>query len=175
MIVLNCTNKIYKTHHTVLSRAEREVIRMIEQTKETFVERQITHIDLNLFILKICRNSEGSSNYLIKSSIFPETLEFQGLGSAILAMERAMDCSSENLHTFTKRKKMEQENTESYRHQADISQFTKNTKNTETFFINVYYRQHNSWQGEVQWIRGKQKRYFRSVLELIHLICSVIS
>ena len=53
--------------------------------------------------------------------------------------------------------------------------FQKNKKGTEAFFINVYYRQHSSWQGEVQWVRGKQKRYFRSVLELIHLIDSVIS
>lgn len=148
---------------------------MIDQTKETLVERQITHIDLNLFMLKICRNSEGSSNYLIKSSLFSETLEFQGLGSAILAMEHAMNRSPENLHTFRKMKKMEQESAESYRHQADISEFPKNKKDTEAFFINVYYRQHSSWQGEVQWVRGKQKRYFRSVLELIHLIHSVIS
>lgn len=78
---------------------------MIEQTKETLVERQITHIDLNLFMLKIYRNTEGSSNYLIKSSLFPETLEFRGLGSAILAMEHAMNRSPENLHTFRKMKK----------------------------------------------------------------------
>ena len=39
-----------------------------------------------------------------------------------------------------------------------------------TFVIRVQYRQHASWQGEVTWIDGQKKEYFRSALELVRLI-----
>ena len=39
-----------------------------------------------------------------------------------------------------------------------------------TFIVRVMYRQHASWQGEVTWIDGQKKEYFRSALELVRLI-----
>ena len=39
-----------------------------------------------------------------------------------------------------------------------------------TFVIRVQNRQHASWQGEVTWIDGQKKEYFRSALELVRLI-----
>ena len=39
-----------------------------------------------------------------------------------------------------------------------------------SFFIRILYRQHNSWQGEVQWLEAKRTRRFRSALELMVLI-----
>lgn len=43
-----------------------------------------------------------------------------------------------------------------------------------TFVIRVKFRQHSSWQGEVTWVDGQKKEYFRSALELLKLIDSVI-
>ncbi len=39
-----------------------------------------------------------------------------------------------------------------------------------TFNIRVIYRDNTSWQGEIQWLEGKQTRYFRSLLEMIMLM-----
>lgn len=38
------------------------------------------------------------------------------------------------------------------------------------FLIRVQYRRNSSMQGSVQWMSGKKKRIFRSVLELGNLI-----
>lgn len=43
-----------------------------------------------------------------------------------------------------------------------------------TFVIRVMHRQHTSWQGEVIWIDGQKKEYFRSALELLRLMDSVL-
>ncbi len=43
-----------------------------------------------------------------------------------------------------------------------------------TFLIRVQYRQHSSWQGEVTWVEGGKKEYFRSALELAGLLGSAL-
>lgn len=43
-----------------------------------------------------------------------------------------------------------------------------------TFIIRVKYRQNSSWQGEVTWVDGKKKKYFRSALELMKLLDSAL-
>lgn len=44
-----------------------------------------------------------------------------------------------------------------------------------TFVIRVQHRQHSSWQGEVTWVDGQKKEYFRSALELVRLIDGVLN
>lgn len=39
-----------------------------------------------------------------------------------------------------------------------------------TFVINVKYRENATWQGEVTWADKKQKKCFRSALELVKMI-----
>ena len=39
-----------------------------------------------------------------------------------------------------------------------------------SFLVRIKYRQNTSWQGTVQWLDGKQTRWFRSCLELVMLI-----
>ena len=43
-----------------------------------------------------------------------------------------------------------------------------------TFLIRVLYKQHGTWQGEITWVEKKEKKYFRSMLELIRLIDDVV-
>ncbi len=51
---------------------------------------------------------------------------------------------------------------------------TKNSSNNEdiVLFVRVQYRRNTSWQGTVQWLDGKKKSTFRSLLELGNLIKS---
>lgn len=44
-----------------------------------------------------------------------------------------------------------------------------------TFAIRILFRQNMSWQGTVTWLEGQQEQSFRSVLELILLICNALS
>lgn len=44
----------------------------------------------------------------------------------------------------------------------------------ETFVVRVLYRQNNTWQGEILWAEQNEKRYFRSVLELIEFMNSAV-
>ena len=44
-----------------------------------------------------------------------------------------------------------------------------------TFRVNVRFRRNASWQGSVVWIERNAESNFRSALELIHLIDSVLS
>ncbi len=48
---------------------------------------------------------------------------------------------------------------------------TNKSKTKElTFFVRIKYRRNSSWQGTIQWMDGKRKSAFRSVLELGNLI-----
>lgn len=53
---------------------------------------------------------------------------------------------------------------------ATFDQVTEQRGKDATFIIRVSHRQHSSWQGEVTWIDGKKKEYFRSALELVKMI-----
>lgn len=43
-----------------------------------------------------------------------------------------------------------------------------------TFILEVYDTQNQSWQGKVEWIQGRKNESFRSVMELLRLIDSVV-
>ncbi|MBM6939244.1 hypothetical protein H7U37_12035 [Pseudoflavonifractor phocaeensis] len=44
----------------------------------------------------------------------------------------------------------------------------------ENFMVQVISTQNETWQGTVTWADGKQKKAFRSALELIRLIDSTL-
>lgn len=51
----------------------------------------------------------------------------------------------------------------------------KRGKAIATFKLNILFRQNSSWQGSVLWIEKQIEAQFRSVLELVMLIDSVLS
>ena len=44
-----------------------------------------------------------------------------------------------------------------------------------TFIVEVIDHQRSTWQGQISWIQGNKKIPFRSVLEMLHLMDSVIN
>lgn len=44
-----------------------------------------------------------------------------------------------------------------------------------TFIVQIKYRQNATWQGQVVWAEKNKKMYFRSALELLHLIDTAMS
>ena len=47
-------------------------------------------------------------------------------------------------------------------------------KEKQTFVLEINSTQNQSWQGRIEWIQGKEKQSFRSVMELLRLIDSVV-
>lgn len=45
---------------------------------------------------------------------------------------------------------------------------------SETFIIEVHETENATWQGEIIWANEKRRQYFRSALELIRLMDSVL-
>ena len=41
------------------------------------------------------------------------------------------------------------------------------------FLIRILYKENFTWQGEVHWLNGDKKEYFRSLLELLNLMQEV--
>lgn len=44
----------------------------------------------------------------------------------------------------------------------------------QTFIIEVNNTENQSWQGEIEWVQGQKKLAFRSVMELLRMIDSVV-
>ena len=50
----------------------------------------------------------------------------------------------------------------------------KRMKKKQTFIIEVVDTQDSTWQGKVNWVNGKKEQAFRSVMELLRLVDSVV-
>lgn len=47
-------------------------------------------------------------------------------------------------------------------------------KKKQTFILEISDTQNQSWQGKVEWVQEQKKQSFRSVMELLRLIDSVV-
>ena len=56
----------------------------------------------------------------------------------------------------------------------DERELRKKKGEEATFIVHVKYRQNATWQGEVIWADKKEKKFFRSALELLKLMDSAM-
>lgn len=47
-------------------------------------------------------------------------------------------------------------------------------KKKQTFVVEIQDTQSQSWQGSVVWVQGQKKQSFRSVMELLRLMDSIV-
>lgn len=123
-----------------------------------------------------------------------QPFRFESLLTALEQMDRLYDdlqfpfASTESRSFFVDRKAREQALRRSrripklpeyrrkdMREMATFDDVIENRGTDATFIIRVQHRQHSSWQGEVTWVDGQKKEYFRSALELVKLIDGVLS
>lgn len=45
----------------------------------------------------------------------------------------------------------------------------------QTFILEINDNQNQSWQGQIEWVQGQKSQSFRSVIELLNLLDSVIN
>lgn len=50
----------------------------------------------------------------------------------------------------------------------------KGMKSKQVFVLEVNKTENQSWQGKIKWIQGKKKESYRSVIELLRLMDSVV-
>ncbi len=125
-----------------------------------------------------------------------ETVEFSSLNESLLWMDRQMN-QRQYPRADTERRSFAPDETgrrkaaDEARHQAWLAgeqpYFPKRSdpagavpslpRGAAVFRIQILHRRHSSWQGRIDWIRreGAKEAYFRSVLELMHLIGSALS
>lgn len=48
-------------------------------------------------------------------------------------------------------------------------------KTSNTFIVKILNQQNDSWQGSVTWADTNETQYFRSALELLHMIDDAIN
>ena len=104
------------------------------------------------------------------NACLPEGRVFHSLAQLLQGMENILD-SMDFPKAFTEIRTFAPPSELQKRTCADQQQ----TGQAATFAIRILFRQNMSWQGTVTWLEGQQEQSFRSVLELILLMCNALS
>ena len=135
----------------------------------------------NLICLCIEDYENGDLNGTIWTPYEEEAISFKGFFEMVLIMDKLYDNwdfpqRTTSYRTFGKKNKMDDyHNPNSIRKRDPIRDVKVFRGKMATFLVQVRYRQYSSWQGQVLWAEGKKKIHFRSVLELMKLIDSVVT
>lgn len=143
-------------------------------------------LSARIFMMAVERTSDCHLRGIIYHLFYDHPTEFLDVADAILQMDRMMDglqCPQRD----TKRRRFGTAKHRKVSHQETKSQtktqqpywpprtFLERPLGMQVFYIQVYYRQHSSWQGDVYSYKRREKRRFRSVLELLYLIQSALA
>lgn len=147
-----------------------------------------------VFMLRITGHNVSDCTGTIHNLYQERQERFTGLADAVLKMDAMMDALGTPQATQESRKFARTEQTphrggtrqqKQHRQRAQekakvVGQYWQpdflqsEDENVAVFFVRVRFRQHSSWQGDVNWRNDGQKVQFRSVLELLHLLQSAL-
>ena len=133
----------------------------------------------NLVCVCIDEYAEGDIKGLVWTPFEEEPLHFKSGYDLILQLDDLYDYWDFPQRTTSYRTFGKKDRTKDYHNPNSIRKRTpiRNVKTCKgefaTFLIQVQFRQHSSWQGQVLWAEKKKKLHFRSVLELMKLFGSV--
>ena len=121
----------------------------------------------------------------LHSPVLKKSIQFQNLTELILMMDQIMQdfnippedgkhrsftSPNKSIHIRLNYQDLRQDNFEKYLNRSLV--YPKKSK--DIFMVKVMYRQNNTWQGKITWLRTNRVTFFRSELELANLIYSVI-
>lgn len=121
----------------------------------------------------------------LHSPVLKKSIQFQNLTELILMMDQIMQdfnippedgkhrsftSPNKSIHIRLNYQDLRQDNFEKYLNRSLM--YPKKSK--DIFTVKVMYRQNNTWQGKITWLKTNRTRFFRSELELANLIYSVI-
>lgn len=133
------------------------------------------------FDIFVLQNENKIYHGKLTSPIFEDEFEFYGLDEMILIMDEIMDkCNrpirDDRFRTFGShyihvQKVHLKEFDDSLKRNQRLKQYSKSM---DSFFVTISYRQYHSWQGNITSMTKGYSKNFRSALEFIKLIDSVI-
>lgn len=148
-------------------------------------------LSARIFMLIVEERPNPGIQGCIRHLFFSQPEEFLNLTDAILRIDHMMDslqCPQRDtqrrsfVKTGWKKALMEKDpQMESIGQEEALRQcwparyLRKRPPGAQVFYIQVYYRQYSSWQGEVYSCKQGEKRRFRSVLELLYFIQSALA
>lgn len=126
-------------------------------------------------LLSICVDRVGEQSYegRIYHKYSCEPQRFQDIGDMIRIMGALFDrCGYPQSSTQSRsfQDKTDKTLLKEASQVSDTDQVIKQNGELATFVVHVKHRQHSTWQGEVVWADKREKRTFRSALELLKLI-----
>ncbi len=147
-----------------------------------------------IFMLRITGTSVGTCTGTIHNLYQERQQTFIGLADAVLKMDAMMDDlgspqATQESRKFARpgqtsrkggarqqdrRRQRTQEGPKMVCQYWPSASFQSEDDNVMVFFVRVRFRQHSSWQGDINWRNDGQKVQFRSVLELLHLLQSAL-
>ncbi|MDL2237759.1 hypothetical protein LJC56_08030 [Christensenellaceae bacterium OttesenSCG-928-K19] len=122
-------------------------------------------------------NMEDIDGYLVHKAT-GRAWRFKGLVDMVNHLEELFD--TENFPQAThKMREMKSEKENAGKIEVSLEDIAMDASELKdkapTFVIKVQYRQNASWQGMIQWLKGEKETQFKSALELIKLMDSVIA
>ena len=114
-------------------------------------ECRMAPIGANVFGIQIENRDDGQIKGLITSSHIPRAIPFTSLSRMILLLDEQMDIDSGGV-------------------QEQLIQQPEHP----TFELEILFRQNYSWQGRLRWPGGGKEATFRSVLELLTIIETIL-
>lgn len=152
-------------------------IRDTEKTVKPAFEKEETGKDWGgIFVLSLFEARDGHLRGKFRHVYCEEPFYFSDLTEAILKMGEILDVYApaqlpSPIRSFEKVKRKGEEPSV-LELSGEGKEYRRTEKKEEAFYIRVHCRQNSSWQGEIRWQNGRQKMYFRSVLELLRLLDS---
>ncbi|MEA4815626.1 MAG: hypothetical protein VB120_02060 [Lachnospiraceae bacterium] len=128
--------------------------------------------EMKTSIIKIMSYISKNPSGIIQNPYFNGDIHFGSLTELIMLMEDMLNDLNFPQESMGKRKF---QNSGHRNEKAVIKDLPKEESLLATFKISVYFRQNASWQGNIVWLEKQEEAQFRSALEMIMLIDSVLS
>ena len=109
------------------------------------------------FLLDVQKTEDDRYRGNIHDLCLDHKCSFEGMDNAFLLMDQAMDFNEDREKIL-----------------KIWCYMPFNLKDSSRYHIRVLYREQNTWQGEVTWVKTGEKKRFRSALELLHLVSGTI-
>ncbi len=134
----------------------------------------------NLICVCVDSTDNGDMQGVLWTPYEEESIQFNSSFEMIMLMDQLYDNwdfpqRTTSYRTFGKKDKTKDfHNPNSIRKREPIRSLKAFKGEKATFLVQVKFRQHTSWQGQILWTENKKKIHFRSVLELMKLLGSAL-
>ena len=128
--------------------------------------------NLRLAVVKIISYEDKNFVGYLENPFIGNTVKFSNLTQLLLGLEELADELNCPKRTYESRRWFPAGNEKTLL--SSLPSTASSEKAIATFKICIIFRQNASWQGSCEWIEEKKSANFRSALELVQLMDSVL-